>query len=445
MCMNCILCWFDGWLFVLLVFIVVGVVGYFFICYGYVVDWIYGGCVSLLKESCVVLVWLSGLVEIVSYVNLQGNLCQIIVSFVQCYQQVKLDILLCFVDLQFDFGVMCELGIIIDGELVIYYCGYEQWLDDFFFEGLMINVFECFVCGGECIVVFVSGDGECCLDGQVNVDLGIFMIQLEGCGMCVVLLNFVQVSVVLQYIDLVVLVSFIVLLLFGGVWVLVNYVCDGGNLLWFIELCVVGVLFVDDLGLQLLVDVFGISVLFGVFSDVFGVVLGLVNLYMIVLGDYLVQVIICGFMLIMLFFEVVVFVFVVGSSDWLSILFFCSGLQGCIDIGSEVDIILLGWLLEFGFVLICFLFSFDKGQQCVVVIGDGDFFFNIYLGNGGNCVLGECIFDWLLGDDVLVNLLLCGVLDCFLQLLQGQLNVVSLGFFVILLLFFLVIGGWIVW
>jgi LPXTG-motif cell wall-anchored protein len=79
------------------------------------------------------------------------------------------------------------------------------------------------------------------------------------------------------------------------------------------------------------------------------------------------------------------------------------------------------------------------------VIGDGDFLSNTYLGNGGNRALGERIFDWLLGDDALVNLPPRGAPDRFLRLSQGQLNAVSLGFLAVLPLLLLAIGGWIVW
>ena len=37
------------------------------------------------------------------------------------------------------------------------------------------------------------------------------------------------------------------------------------------------------------------------------------------------------------------------------------------------------------------------------MIGDGDFLSNTFLGNGGNREFGERVFDWLLGDDKLVE------------------------------------------
>jgi ABC-type uncharacterized transport system involved in gliding motility auxiliary subunit len=80
-----------------------------------------------------------------------------------------------------------------------------------------------------------------------------------------------------------------------------------------------------------------------------------------------------------------------------------------------------------------------------VVIGDGDFLSNTFLGNGGNRALGERIFDWLLGDDKLVDLPPRGAPDRLLQISQGGLNAISVGFLIVLPLLLLLIGGAIVW
>jgi ABC-type uncharacterized transport system involved in gliding motility auxiliary subunit len=80
-----------------------------------------------------------------------------------------------------------------------------------------------------------------------------------------------------------------------------------------------------------------------------------------------------------------------------------------------------------------------------VVIGDGDFLSNTFLGNGGNRALGERVFDWLLGDDALVSLPPRGAPDRVLEISQTELNVLSLGFLVALPMVLLLIGGVLVW
>ena len=62
----------------------------------------------------------------------------------------------------------------------------------------------------------------------------------------------------------------------------------------------------------------------------------------------------------------------------------------------------------------------------MVVIGDGDFLSNTFLGNGGNAALGTRIFDWLLGDDTLVRLPPRTAPDRHLDIGQRGLNALTL-------------------
>jgi ABC-type uncharacterized transport system involved in gliding motility auxiliary subunit len=55
------------------------------------------------------------------------------------------------------------------------------------------------------------------------------------------------------------------------------------------------------------------------------------------------------------------------------------------------------------------------------------------------------VFDWLLGDDKLVDLPPRGAPDRLLQISQNDLDMVSIGFVLVLPLLLLVIGGLIVW
>jgi len=80
-----------------------------------------------------------------------------------------------------------------------------------------------------------------------------------------------------------------------------------------------------------------------------------------------------------------------------------------------------------------------------MVIGDGDFLSNSYLGNGGNRALGERMFDWLLGDDELVDMPVRGAPDRVLRLSQGELNLLSFVFLLALPALLLLAGGLIAW
>jgi len=438
----------DGWLFALLLVLAVGAVGYLSTRYAHEADWTANGRTSLSAESRAVLAQLTGPVEIVSYANPQGDLRQTVAGFLQRYQAVKPDLSLRFVDPQLDPAKMRELGITVDGALILHYKDHEQRLDELS-ERSLTNALERLVRGSDRIVAFVTGDGERRADGQANADLGTFMAQLEARGMRAVPLNFAQVSAVPEHTDLVVLASPTLALPPGAAQALVGYVQNGGNLLWLTEPAN------DDLGLKPLADALGVHVLPGVLVDGGGTALGLHDPRMIALGDYPPQAITQGFTLTTLFPQASALA-QVAQAGWAVKPFLRSGAQSWtefhpIDNDKPSDIRFdassgeLKGPLDFGFALSRLSPSPDKSEQRAVVIGDGDFLSNTFLGNGGNRALGERIFDWLLGDDKLVDLPPRGAPDRLLQISQAELNTVSFGFLIALPLLLLLIGGLIVW
>jgi ABC-type uncharacterized transport system involved in gliding motility auxiliary subunit len=87
----------------------------------------------------------------------------------------------------------------------------------------------------------------------------------------------------------------------------------------------------------------------------------------------------------------------------------------------------------------------DRREQRVVVLGDGDFLSNSFLGNVGNREFGQRVFDWLLGDDAQISIAERGVPDRDLSLSQGALGALALAFLVALPLLLGVSGAAIWW
>ncbi len=438
----------DGWLFALLLLLAAAAIGYLSTRYAREADWTANGRTSLSTESRAVLAQLTGPVDIVSYASPQGDLRQTVAGFLQRYQAVKPDLGLRFVDPQLDPAKMRELGITVDGALILHYKDREQRLDELS-ERSLTNALERLIRGSDRIVAFVGGDGERRADGQANADLGTFISQLEARGMRAVPLNFAQVSTVPEHTDLVVLASPTLALAPGAVQALVSYVQNGGNLLWLTEPAN------DDLGLKPLADALGVHVLPGVLVDGGGTALGLHDPRMIARGDYPPQAITQGFKLTTLFPQVSALA-QVAQAGWAIKPFLRSGAQSWtefqpIDNDKSSNIRFdasageLKGPLDFGFALSRLSPSPDKSEQRAVVIGDGDFLSNTFLGNGGNRALGERVFDWLLGDDKLVNLPPRGAPDRLLQITQTELNTISFSFLIALPLLLLLIGGLIVW
>ena len=438
----------DGWLFALLLLLAAGAIGYLSTRYAHEADWTANGRTSLSAESRAVLAQLTGPVEIISYANPQGDLRQAVAGFLQRYQAVKPDLSLRFVDPQLDPAKMRELGITVDGALILHYQNREQRLDELS-ERSLTNALEKLIRGNDRVVAFVTGDGERRADGQANADLGTFMTQLEGRGMRAVPLNFAQVAAVPEHTDLVVLASPSLALPPGAVQALVGYLQNGGNLLWLTEPSN------DDLGLNPLATALGIRVLPGVLVDGSGTALGLHDPRLIALGDYPPQAITRGFTLTTLFPQVSALA-QVTQGGWAVKPFLRTSAQSWtefhpIDNNKPSDIRFdatsgeLKGPLDFGFALSRLSPSPDKSEQRAVVIGDGDFLSNTFLGNGGNRALGERVFDWLLGDDKLVDLPPRGAPDRLLVISQTELDMVSVSFMIVLPLLLLLIGGLIVW
>jgi len=438
----------DSWLFAVMLLLGAGALGFLSARFAHVSDWTAGDRTSLSAQSRAVLARLDGPVEITSYASPQGDLRQTVAGFLERYQAVKPDLALRFVDPQQDPAAMRELGITVDGALIIRYGQREQRLDELS-ERSLTNALERLIRGNDRMVAFVTGDGERRADGKANADMGTFMAQLESRGMRAVPLNFSQVNAVPEHTDLVVLASPTLALPPGAVQALVDYLQRGGNLLWLTEPAN------DSLGLEPLAEALGVRVLPGVLVDGSGTALGLHDPRIITRGDYPAQAITRGFTFTTLFPQVSALA-QVSQHDWAVAPFLRSGPQSWTefqpiandapsDIRFDAGAGELRGPLDFGLALSRLSPSPDKSEQRAVVIGDGDFLSNTFLGNGGNRALGERVFDWLLGDDKLVDLPPRGAPDRLLRISQGGLNAISVGFLIVLPLLLLLIGGVIVW
>lgn len=82
----------------------------------------------------------------------------------------------------------------------------------------------------------------------------------------------------------------------------------------------------------------------------------------------------------------------------------------------------------------------DKKEQRIVVMGDGDFLSNTFLGNGGNLDLGLNLVNWLNHDDTLIAVGARTAPDTTLNLSRTATAVIGLGFLFFLPLLLLGFG-----
>ncbi|PID50140.1 MAG: ABC transporter [Proteobacteria bacterium] len=88
--------------------------------------------------------------------------------------------------------------------------------------------------------------------------------------------------------------------------------------------------------------------------------------------------------------------------------------------------------------------STDERQQRIVVIGDSDFLLNSFIGKGVNLTLGSNIFNWLASDDQLLHIPVVTAPDTNFHM-NETLGVVLALFFLFVLPLGLVLAGVIIW
>ncbi|HET7301441.1 MAG TPA: GldG family protein [Oleiagrimonas sp.] len=440
--------WFRGWLVVLALVVAAAALGYLSTRQVWTADWSSGQRASLSQASRAVLARLHGAVHITSYARPDNDQRKQIGAFIARYQRFKPDITLDFVDPSLDPAATRAAGITVNGELVIKYQDQQRLLPQID-ERHLTNALESLARGGTRIVAFVTGDGERSASGQQPADLGDFVGQLEKRGIRAVPLNFAQVPQVPQGTSVVVLASPLTALPAGAVQALAAYVQGGGNLLWLADPGS------GDLGLAPLAEELGIQKLPGVLVDGQGTALGLSDPRLVAVALYPPQTITDGFKLATLFPQVAALA-QTSLGTWKVAPILRSSAQSWNERGS-IDNAQASTIrydagqgetkgpLNFGLALTRLSPGPGHQQQRVVVIGDGDFLSNTFLGKGGNRAFGERVFNWLLGDDVLIGVPPRQAGNAPLALSQGGLNLFTIVFLIALPILLALIGlilGW---
>ncbi|MGD8309889.1 MAG: ABC transporter, partial [Chromatiales bacterium] len=87
----------------------------------------------------------------------------------------------------------------------------------------------------------------------------------------------------------------------------------------------------------------------------------------------------------------------------------------------------------------------DETAQRALVLGDGDFLSNAFLGNVGNLDLGLNLVRWVAGEDQLLDIPAKTARDLDLQLSRIALAVIGFGFLLVLPLGFAAAGATVWW
>lgn len=416
--------------------------------FGWQHDFSYAQRSSLDARTVELLHRLDAPVTIVSYSGQDAQLRAAIADFVARYQHIKPDISLRFVDPDADPAATRAAGITIDGELDIRYKEHNEQLKvltEREFDNALVRLARTRVR----LAAFLAGDGERKPDGKANADLGNFGALLTEQGVRTMILTLTAGMHIPQNVDVLVLASPQVPLAAPVVAEIDDYLGRGGNFLWLVEPG-------QDMGTGALAKALSLRVLDGTVVDGAGAAFGIGDPSFVALTKYPASAITRDFSLTTLFPQSAALGVVSGTQWKVQSLLRTSAKswtrlgpipqQGdTATIAYDADKGEIPGPLDIGVALSRLSPGPDKAEQRVVVIGDGDFLSNAFLGNGGNREFGQRVFDWLLADDALIDIPDKGAPDNRLRISQRALGVIGLGFLIVLPLLLAIIGGSIWW
>ena len=385
--------------FYLLLAAAIGMAGWLAAQHHRVWDWSDRARNSLSEPSRQLLAVLEAPLEITSFAPENPALRDQIREVVARYQRYRPGIRLTFVNPAREPALTRELGIRVSGELRLTYQGRSEnvrQLD----EQHLSNAIQRLLQRGERWVVAVTGHGERRLGGRANFDLGTFGSELKRKGYRLQSLDLATSPAIPGNTGLLLIASPETDYLPGEKALIQDYLERGGNLLWLRD--------PDsperpaDLARTL-----GISALPGVIVDANGARLGLDDPTIALVTRYPGHPALEGFELITLFPRAQALVEdptrgwrATPLLDTLPRSWNETGptrgeLTRDPTLGERAGPLTLGLALTRGR---------GDGEQRLVVIGDGDFLSNAFLGNGGNLELGLRLVRWLAGDDRMLEI-----------------------------------------
>lgn len=416
----------QGLLFAVLYTGIIGMLAWLSTQYVYQADWTYGARNTISEDTRRLLDSLDEPVNITAYVGPIELVRAQIRDLVGSYQRFKNDIRLEFVNPDTVPEQVRELGISSGGTIVISYRGTSENIQSLG-EQQLTNALLRLSRREERWVVFVSGHSERAPFGETNFGLGAFAAELKRKGLNVQTINLAEAAIPSNT-NLLVLASPRVELLPGEVAALQDYLDHGGNLLWLTE---PGTL----QSLEPLADQLGLLVLPGKVVDAGSAMFGVENPSFVVVTGYPNHAITRELGTVTVYPEAAALeindttawdvtpLLTTLDRSWTEL----GTLEGEIRFDADSDE--RAGPLDIGVVLVrSKQGGAEDEQQRVVVIGDGDFLSNTYLGNAGNLGLGLNIVHWLSHDDAFIDIRVRTAPDTTLVLDRTATAIIGIGF-----------------
>ena len=428
-------------LFVVLLVALAALAAYFAQDYRVVQDITQNGRNTLSQQARDVLQKLAEPVKVTIYATKQdarGDLRKQLRDFFQPYQRVRADLAVTFVDPREEPKLAQAAGVRVAGEAIVEYGDKKEHLT-VYNEQSFINTLMRLMCAGDRLVMALEGHGERKLNGAANHDLGEFGKQLNAKGFKTNSLNLATAQEVPANANLLLIANPQVDLQAAEVQKIRQFVSTGGNLLWLIDQ--------EPLrGLQPLAEELGLVLGPGTVVDPDATRVNASPAVAIGAG-YARHPITDNFNLNTVF----PFARQIGFNegrDWRVTRLIDVAPRGWVEMGKLDDKIVFDKARDVpGPITIALALerAVNDRPQRVVVVGNGNFLANQFLGNGGNLDLGVNMVNWLSGDEALITLQPRANIDGSLDLGRTSQYFLLFGYFVFLPLAFAAIGVLIWW
>lgn len=356
------------------------------------------GSVNILKQ-------MKAPINITVFVSQDDQYRKTINDFISRYQRSKPDIKVEFINPAEHPKLAQDEGIKAEGEMVVEYEKRSEHLVPAYVEQDMTNLLVRLSRSKERAVMYLDGHGERSLIGIKNYDLGEFGKQLQKKGFKLANPDLTIAQGVPTNGAMLVIASPQVDVTDVEVKKIKDYLDAGGNLLWLLD---------DEKlhGLQPIADYIGLKVTPGMVVDLSSAQYG-ADAKIAFASQYGEHAITKNFMLRTLFPEArmidakgtddngweVSNLISVAPNGWLETSKIEPGSSGSkVSFDEKKDIrgpINIAVALER---------KYGKKGQRVIVVGNGNFLANTFVGNGGNLDLGVNMINWLAGDDSLITI-----------------------------------------
>lgn len=433
--------------FIILFSVIVGLLAWLSTQYNFSSDWTQNNRNTLSDTSIKLLQQIPQPVKITTFIP-EGNLLsnrQYIKELVAKYKKYKPNITLEIVNPDTAPDRVRQLKVTNYGEVVVEYEGRNEHISNLK-EQTLTNTLQRLLRQGERHLLFVSGHGERKPHGQANFDWNHFSEKLKIKGISVELLKLNETPTIPD-VAAIVIASPQVDLLPGEVKIIVDYVKRGGNLLWVQEPGA------SLFGLRPLADLLGIDFYPGTIVDPTAQMMNVKDPSFAIISNYPAHAITSNFQYISIFPKATGIIHREIKPDWQASVFLQTVprswsetgiLKGAIDYNADKDFV---GPLTIGLAITRKSNANEKNtenKQRIVILGDGDFLSNTYLGNQGNLNIGHNIINWISNDDNFISIPSSSAVDTQLNISDLMGAMIGL-FFLIVLPLGLLISGTLIW